>query len=547
MTQAAVDSLFAHFKGISAAAESAPTLRRLVLRLAMQGRLTERLATDESVELLLANIKDTHLANRKKTRKKIATEPAVALYSIPPTWRWVRFDKIATIASNLVKPQDYLDEPHIAPNHIEKATGRLLEYTTVREDGVRSNKHRFFAGQVLYSKIRPNLAKSVVVDFQGLCSADMYPLNSHMNVEFLHLYTLSQPFLECVTSDDNRLAMPKVNQEQLSAVPVPVPPTQEQQRIVAEVRQALGLCDELEAKQRQQRQARTRLNEACLDRLLTAQTPDEFTEHWQRIHDNFDLLYDDSSIVASLRPAVLSLGTSGHLTGHSLNSWPKASIGSLLREKSLNGISTRPSNEPHGTEILRISAGTARQDFLIAEEEHKYLEADEATRMKFSVEPGDLFACRFNGNLHYVGLFSLYTGYRQVEQLYPDKLIRFRVDLGRCLPEYVRYAMNSPETRGDVEKFCATTAGNIGISATKLKTVEIPLPPLECQRRIVERIEAVLSMCEMLQAALGQREAAAERLLGALTHRLATAPPSAEAARLPAAPLVPHVALSIEA
>lgn len=91
-------------------------------------------------------------------------------WTLPTTWRWARFDEVARVASNLVDPRAFLDSPHIAPNHIESETGRLLPYGTVREDGVTSAKHRFFRGQVLYSKIRPYLAK-VIVAISKDCAA----------------------------------------------------------------------------------------------------------------------------------------------------------------------------------------------------------------------------------------------------------------------------------------------------------------------------------------------------------------------------------------
>ena len=88
-------------------------------------------------------------------------------------WETKRFDEVADIKSNLVEPSNYLEFPHIAPDNIEKRTGILLDYHTIAEDGVKSGKHRFYAGQILYSKIRPYLSKVVMVDFDGLCSADM--------------------------------------------------------------------------------------------------------------------------------------------------------------------------------------------------------------------------------------------------------------------------------------------------------------------------------------------------------------------------------------
>lgn len=152
---------------------------------------------------------------------------------LPPGWEWATFSDVAEIASNLVDPADHQDAPHIAPNHIESWTGRLLDFTTVADDRVKSSKHRFFAGQLLYSKIRPYLAKVVAVDFSGLCSADMYPINSYIDKRFLKWWLLTPNFTESASKHQGRSVLPKINARALGTLPVPVAPIAEQQRIVA--------------------------------------------------------------------------------------------------------------------------------------------------------------------------------------------------------------------------------------------------------------------------------------------------------------------------
>ena len=71
---------------------------------------------------------------------------------VPSAWEWAKFGDVASIDSNLVDPMCFLDLPHIAPNHIESHTGRLLPYGTVRGDGVTSSKHLFREGHLLFSK-----------------------------------------------------------------------------------------------------------------------------------------------------------------------------------------------------------------------------------------------------------------------------------------------------------------------------------------------------------------------------------------------------------
>jgi type I restriction enzyme S subunit len=167
---------------------------------------------------------------------------------------------------------------------------------------------------------------------------------------------------------------------------------------------------------------------------------------------------------------------------------PRIPLAELLRERSRNGLSVAPSNDPPGRPILRISAGTSRDDGIVDETDFRYVDVGEREASDCTLSAGDLLACRFNGNLHYVGKFSLFAGETGRRLLHPDKLIRFRVDPEHALPEYVRDAMNSSIGRAAIESFCQTTAGNIGISAKNLNTVSIPVPPITEQRRIVRQV-----------------------------------------------------------
>lgn len=148
------------------------------------------------------------------------------------SWVEKRFDEVADIKSNLVDVAEFQDFPHIAPDNIEKKTGVLLEYHTVAEDKVKSGKHRFYAGQILYSKIRPYLSKVVVVDFDGVCSADMYPIEAKGNTRFLWYQMLSNEFLDKASNSGSRSVLPKINQKELSVIPMQICSLPEQVEIV---------------------------------------------------------------------------------------------------------------------------------------------------------------------------------------------------------------------------------------------------------------------------------------------------------------------------
>ncbi|RKH23796.1 restriction endonuclease subunit S [Corallococcus sp. CA041A] len=253
--------------------ESMGELRKAILGLAVRGRLAPQHQDEEPAAILLERIrilspKKTEGRHAKKQDVTRAANSAPAIFAPPPQWQWATFTEVASIESRLVNPLEHGDQPHIAPDTIEKSTGRLLSYRTIREDKVTSPKHQFQAGQLLYSKIRPNLSKAVIVDFDGLCSADMYPITSRINTRYLLLCMLSDVFLMQVVQGDNRLAMPKVNQQQLAATVLPIPPLAEQQRIVAKVDQLLALCDTLESKLRDAEHGAQRLAEAMVAEIV---------------------------------------------------------------------------------------------------------------------------------------------------------------------------------------------------------------------------------------------------------------------------------------
>lgn len=148
---------------------------------------------------------------------------------IPSHWKAIPFKRVAKVKTNLVHPEDYLSYPQVSPDCIEKESGKLIKYETVEKANVESDNHLFFKGQLLYSKIRPLLNKITIAPFDGLCSADMYPIETTMDTAFLKYMMLSDSFLESVRIVvRDRVKMPKINQEELSQTILLYPPLTEQ-------------------------------------------------------------------------------------------------------------------------------------------------------------------------------------------------------------------------------------------------------------------------------------------------------------------------------
>ncbi|MDB4247903.1 restriction endonuclease subunit S [bacterium] len=143
-----------------------------------------------------------------------------------------------TINSGLVDPKldEFRQQILIGPEHVEKASGILLDKKTVSEQGAISGKFRFTPRSVVYSKIRPELRKVFLADFNGLCSADMYPLLCKDNIipEYLLDLLLSDRFTAYAVSCAKRTGMPKLNKEQLGGFKFD-PPSLHNQRAYTEL------------------------------------------------------------------------------------------------------------------------------------------------------------------------------------------------------------------------------------------------------------------------------------------------------------------------
>ncbi len=217
------------------------------------------------------------------------------LGEIPGHWARIPFRRVAFVKSNLVHPADYMDYPQIAPDSIEKNSGRILHWKSVAESNVESDNHLFFKGQILYSKIRPLLNKVAIAPFDGLCSADMYPIETHQDTKFLQYFMLSSAFLEGVTNATrDRVKMPKINKDELGSIELCIPPLSEQRSIVSYLDDKCGKIDKmLEGKQKQIELLAEMKQRIIADAVTHGLNPDvkmkatnipwlpEIPEHWE--------------------------------------------------------------------------------------------------------------------------------------------------------------------------------------------------------------------------------------------------------------------------
>lgn len=169
------------------------------------------------------------------------------LGEIPAHWPTTKFSWDVFISEGQVDPEDnrFSELILVAPNHIESRTGQITHTETSANQGAISGKYFCKQGDVLYSKIRPALRKVALAEEVCLCSADMYALrpSEKLMPEYLQYFLLSEDFSTWAELESARVAMPKINRETLSAIRIPVPPVEEQECIVSEIRNGTKRID----------------------------------------------------------------------------------------------------------------------------------------------------------------------------------------------------------------------------------------------------------------------------------------------------------------
>ena len=335
-------------------------------------------------------------------------------------------------------------------------------------------------------------------------------------------------------------AQPNISRIKIINTVAPLPPLEEQRCIVAKVDQLMALCDELEAQQQKRQEARLHLNSAALDRLLTAHEPDEFAHHWQRICDNFDLLYDNPETVGELRKAILQLAVQGKLVRQDPNDEPAAVLlgkikvekEKLIKEKKIRKSKPLPPVEideirfkiPDSWKWLRFGDVTFNRDgerIPVSKEERSTLEKiydyygasgiiDKIDNYLF--DKPLLLIGEDGANLinRSTPIAFIAKGKYWVNN-HAHVLDGISVDFLRYLEIFINATDLTPYVTGTAQP---------KMNQTKMNSIPLALPPLEEQRRIVAKVDQLMALCDDLESKLKQSQTDGEKLMESVVHQL---------------------------
>lgn len=191
--------------------------------------------------------------------------------------------------------------------------------------------------------------------------------------------------------------------------------------------------------------------------------------------------------------------------------WPKATLETLTMGLRY-GTSVKCIYEGSGVPVLRIpNVRNGRIDMA----DLKRANRTDIDLSSATVRAGDLLFIRTNGSRELIGTAAL-VGAEADGLAFASYLIRARPTSG-ILPEFLQIAMSSPHSRTAIMQRAATSAGQYNISARSLRTLEIPMPPLDDQSRIVTEVERQFSiidaMAKTIDAGLHRADALRQSIL----------------------------------
>ena len=244
------------------------SLKKSILQEAIQGKLVPQIPEEGTAQELLEQIKaekqklvkegklkksalndsiifrgDDNRYYEKIGKKIVCIEDEVP-FEIPNSWVWVRlgaivdFSKSQTISSSMLDMDSWI----LDLEDIEKDSGRLLQKKRMKDLLSKSDKHLFYKGNVLYSKLRPYLNKVIVADEDGACTTEILAFDfGHIYNKYAQAYLMSPFFVDYANSDSYGIKMPRLGSKKGNNALFPIPPLREQQRIVEKIEQLMQL------------------------------------------------------------------------------------------------------------------------------------------------------------------------------------------------------------------------------------------------------------------------------------------------------------------
>jgi type I restriction enzyme, S subunit len=565
-----LETFFEKFDLIAEAPDTIDRLRELVLELAMQGRLVEQLATEGDGHSLLAAVRQAHASDGLGDIDDVDPEE---LLTCPTSWARSRLGEVVEIVRGVSFPasakSDTESEGAVACLRTANVQAEIdwsdlifipqaqvgRDDQWVRENDVVISMANSYAlvGKVAIVRHVPREATF------GAFLAAIRPI---LIEPYFLLYALRSPRMQQAfrVSSSQTTNIANISLGRMRPMPFPLPPLAEQKRIVAKVDELMVLCDRLEAQQQERQTRHAALARASLARFAGAPTP-----------ANLDFLFHDNynSEPAELRKTILTLAVQGKLVSQHPHDEPaerflaslvgrrRSSSGRVTSEKAAGLDGEEPFNLPVGWAWARFpdigefgrgkSKHRPRNDrSLFVGGTHRLVQTGDVARANGTIRthtglyndiglaqskmwPAGTLCITIAANIADSGILEL-------DACFPDSIVGFVPADAFPSVRYFEYFMRT--AKDDLEKFAPSTAQK-NINLAILEQVRIPIPPLAEQRRIIAKVDQLLTLVDQLEAQLATALVSSAAVLEAAIHELLN--PTAQIISFPSVPRSPSL------
>ena len=434
-------------------------------------------------------------------------------FDIPDSWEWVRLGNISSYAETKQKVNATSADPSIWGLDLEdiEKGGRLLEYKTVGERKAVGDKTVFTKGDILYSKLRPYLLKILVAPDDGICTPEIVPFRVYGGIDPSYIVNyLKSPYVDnLINSITYGVKMPRVGTETMTSLLVPIPPLEEQRRIVEkidEVASAVSAYDVAYQKNEALNSTfpealkKSILQEAVQGKLVPQDPSDEPAEALlERIRAEKQRLIREGKIKKDKHESVIFRRDNSHyekldgverciddeLPFEIPESWAWVRLGNI-GDWGSGATPSRTHPEYYDGSIPWLKTGDLTDSYITDIPEGISQLALEKTSVRLN-ESGSVLMAMYGATIGKLGILTYSATTNQA--------------CCACKPVYgvetlfLFYFLMSQRTA-----FIKRGEGGAqpNISKEKIVTTLMPLPPLAEQHRIVQRIEELLPLVKGL-------------------------------------------------
>ena len=279
-------------------------LKQRILDLAIRGKLVPQDPNDEPASVLLERIraeKEQLIAQGKlkKSKTKTSDKPHYenVPFEIPESWEWVTLGEISNYGQTKHAGVDKINDIDwvLELEDIEKDSAQLVQKLNRKERNISGVRSQFEKGQILYSKLRTYLNKVLVAPSNGYCTTEIIPFScfGSINNHYITQVLRSKYFIDYTILCCYGCKMPRLGTDDAKKGLIPLPPINEQKRIVSTIEKWFELIDKLENSKKELQEAvkqvKAKVLELAIHGKLVPQDPNDepAIELLKRINPNF--------------------------------------------------------------------------------------------------------------------------------------------------------------------------------------------------------------------------------------------------------------------